>query len=332
MSLYLYGLVRQSDAVDFGAIGFEGAPVRAIPCGLFAAVVGPPPTGNLTGIPKEELVKRLLAHQATLEMVMKRFFVLPFKFGTTVRDEAELDEILRKGESFLLSLEGKVKDCVEIDVVATWEVPKILQEISEGDPEIAACKQEMAHGLGDRAFVGMLLANALKRRADEWRQRITKSLRSHARDSAEHDLLNDQMVLNSSFLIQRREEEFFHAVEEIDLSFGGKLNFKCVGPLPPYSFATVILKRFDPEEIQGAANVLGLNGKAELTLVKKVYKELSRQCHPDTDPNLSAEKFEELNRAYELLADYCKDGPRSLAGEAIEKQVQLKVMENPHAA
>ena len=121
-----------------------------------------------------------------------------------------------------------------------------------------------------------------------------------------------------------KEREFNRALEATDSDFQNKLRFKCVGPLPPYSFATVTIKRFDPEEIRRSAKILGLNGKAELTFVKKVYKELSRQCHPDMDPNLSVQKFEELNRAYELIFDYCKDKPRFLSREAVEGSVRLE--------
>ena len=331
MSLTLYGLIRHDQAIDFGPIGFEGAPVRAVPCGLFAAVVGQPPSEDFKNISKEALVKRLLSHQTTLERVMKRFFVLPFKFGTTVRDEEEIGNILKNGESFLLSLEGKVKDSIEIGVVATWDVPRILKEIAEEDPEIIASRASRVDA--SPTHVGMLLAKSLKQRAGDWQKKMTDVLKLHTKDFADHELLNDQIVLNASFLVPRQgEQRFFDAVEAIDLSFDGKINFKCVGPLPPYSFATVTLQRFDPEEVRQSAKILGLNGKAELGQVKKVYKELSRRCHPDTDPNLSVEKFEELNRAYELVADYCKDGPRSLEREAVEQSVQLVVMENSHAA
>lgn len=327
MSLYLYGLIRQPEAIDFGPIGFENGAVRTIACGSFSGIIGRLHRGDFKQLPKEELIRLLLAHQKTLETIMVRHFVLPFKFGTMVKDENELLKIVHEEKDFLSELFEKVKDSVEIDVVATWDVPMILQKISEEDLEIVAYKKEMTNGVGDRAFVGMLLANALKHQADEWRQEITESLQSHAKSIAEHDLQNDQMILNTSFLIQHdKEKGFFQTLEDIDLSCKKKLHFKCVGPLPPYSFATITLQRFDPEEIQGAAKTLGLNGKAELTLVKKVYKELSRQCHPDTDPNLSVEKFEELNRAYEMIADYCKEGPRSLERKVIEKSIQLKVM------
>lgn len=332
MSLYLYGLIRHDQTIDFGPIGFENGVVRAVCCGDFSGIIGLSPREDFRQIPKEEIIRLLLAHQKTLETIMARYFVLPFKFGTTVKDENELLKIVREGEDFLSDLFGKVKDSVEIDVVATWDVRTILQEISEQDPAVIACKEEMAHGRADRVHIGMLLAQALKQRATEWHRHITGGLRNCATASAEHDLLNDEMILNSSFLIEKRGgEKFYHAVDELDLHFKEKLHFKCVGPLPPYSFATITLKRFDPGEVQCAAEVLGLNGTAELTIVKKVYKELSRQCHPDTDPNLSAGEFEKLNRAYEILVDYCEDGPKPLAKAAVEKSVRLKIMENPHA-
>lgn len=328
MSLYLYGLIRQPEAVNFGAIGFEGAPVRAIPCGPFAAVVGPPPTGNLTGISKEELVKRLLAHQQTLESVMKHFFVLPFKFGTLLKDESELGRILEESSPLFEWAIQRMQACVEIDVIANWDLKAILREISEEDPEIIVCKKKIEQDAGatdaDRAFVGKQLARSLKQRAESWSLKILKSLEGSALACAPHELLNDEMVLNTSFLIHRdQEKDFFRVLEGTDQLFEKKLHFKCVGPLPPYSFATITVKRFDPEEVQEAAKLLGLNGSAELDHVKKVYRELSRKTHPDQNPNSPPENFKRLNKAYELMADYCKEGMRSLKNEAIEHYLRL---------
>lgn len=322
MSLYLYGVIAHGEATDFGPIGFGGGSVRAIPCGHLAAVVGQAPIGgDLTKAPKETLVKLLLTHQQTLETLMKRFFVLPFKFGTTLDDEMELGRLLQNGEQLLGDLLSQMYDAAEIDVVATWEVLKILKEIAEEDPEVIAAKQEE-----DRVFVGMLLAQALQKKATQWRHRITEILKKYSEGIAEHDLLNDAMVMNSSFLVRRSgEEAFSRGVEEADQAFEGKLSFRCVGPLPPYSFATLTIKRFDPARIEEAARILRLNSRAELTQVKKIYKELSRISHPDSSPDLSTEIFEKLNQAYELVADYCKDGPKSLARESVARNLRIDV-------
>lgn len=337
MTLYLYGIIEQARAIDFGPIGFKGGRVFSLPMGEIAAVVGPPPAEILAKLGKELLIAFLLAHQQTLERVMKANFILPCKFGTILKNEVEVTRILEAGKRLLADLVRRMKDCTEIDVIATWEVTRMLQEISAEDTEVLALKKELAAGKGDRVLIGMCLAKALKQRAVVWREKIKENLKGHSVVCADHELLNDTMILNSSFLIRRdQEREFNQALEEADAAFQNKLRFKCVGPLPPYSFATITLQKFDPEAIQKSAKILGLNGKAELTFVKKVYKELSRQCHPDTDPDLSVEKFEELNRAYEILVDYCKDGPKSLEKSVVENFTRLEICSQPevqaHAA
>ncbi len=330
MTLYLYGVIAHDSPVNFGPVGFDGATVAALPQGDLAAVIGHPPRGDLKQGTREELVKRLLAHQQTLEQIMKKFFVLPFRFGTTVADEPELAKVLEEKRSFLSDLIGKMRDCSEIDLLATWEVPKILQEISEEDPEIAAFKREIAQGRGDKISIGMLLAEALKKKGDQWRDVITTDLKVHANGVAHHDLLNDEMVLNSSFLISRNKEaDFFRRIEEADHEFKQRLCFKCVGPLPPYSFSTLSLRRFDPVAIRGAADLLHLNGRIDLSRLKKTYKELSIARHPDTNPGLDPTAFEQLNQAYRLLSDYCEEGPRSLENAEIEGYVKLQQMQVP---
>jgi hypothetical protein len=300
--------------------------VEAIPAEDLAAVIGPSPRADWDRIPKEEIVRLLLLHQRTLESVTQRFFVIPFKFGTTLRDPAELSKVLKEGAPLLRDLINRMRDCFEVDLVVTWEVPKVLQEIAQTDPEIVARRNEVAPGREDRVQVGMLLSNALKKRAEESKGIILEMLKVHAEAFSDHNLLNDTMVLNSSFLIHRRQEkEFYNWVEKINSRFENKLHFKCIGPLPPYSFATITLERFDPIEIRQAAKVLGLNGRAELSQVKKIYRELSKKFHPDASPDLTAFPFERLHDAYQRVADYCKEGPRSLDEEAIAAYLQLSV-------
>lgn len=326
MSLYLYGVMAHGSKVDFGPIGFAGGEVEAIPAEDLAAVIGPSPRADWGRIPKEEIVRLLLLHQRTIEAVMQRFFVIPFKFGTTLRDLAELPKILKEGDLFLRDLIGRMHDCFEVDLVVTWEVPKILQEIAETDPDIVARRKEAAQGSGDRAQVGMLLSNALKKRAEDSKGIILEMLKVHSEAFSDHNLLNDTMVLNSSFLIHRRQEKgFYDWVEKIDSRFENKLHFRCIGPLPPYSFATITLERFDPVQIREAAKVLGLNGKAELSQVKKIYRELSKRFHPDAGSDLTTFPFERLHDAYQRVADYCKEGPRSLNEEEIVAYLRLSV-------
>ena len=50
-------------------------------------------------------------------------------------------------------------------------------------------------------------------------------------------------LLNASFLIEKsRESEFQEQVYKLDSEFKGKINFKYVGPLPPYDFVDLRLE------------------------------------------------------------------------------------------
>jgi hypothetical protein len=50
-------------------------------------------------------------------------------------------------------------------------------------------------------------------------------------------------LLNASFLIEKsRESEFKGQVFKLDAKFQGKVNFKYVGPMPPYNFVDLRLE------------------------------------------------------------------------------------------
>ena len=54
--------------------------------------------------------------------------------------------------------------------------------------------------------------------------------------------------------------------------------------------------------------VLGVDKNASQDEIKKAYRKLARQYHPDLHPgdNVAAEKFKEINEANEVLSDETK--------------------------
>jgi curved DNA-binding protein len=56
---------------------------------------------------------------------------------------------------------------------------------------------------------------------------------------------------------------------------------------------------------QNYYDVLGVNKSADEQAIKKAYRKLAKQFHPDTHPDNpnAADKFKEINEAYEVLSD-----------------------------
>jgi len=77
-------------------------------------------------------------------------------------------------------------------------------------------------------------------------------------------------------------------------------------------------------------NVLGLAKNATADEIKKAYRKLARQYHPDTNPNDAGanKKFQQINEANEVLSDpekrkkYDKYGKDWQHGEAYEQQAR----------
>ena len=117
------------------------------------------------------------------------------------------------------------------------------------------------------------------------------------------------MVANTAFLINKAKHKDFEAkVEGLNTEFNEKLNFRCVGPLPPYSFYTLEIKTVKNEDIDWAKKRLGVsNDITSKNELKKAYQRQAVSTHPDRNPNMPyAEKeFDEVNRAYKILTDYC---------------------------
>ena len=105
---------------------------------------------------------------------------------------------------------------------------------------------------------------AVKKALDDKRRHVADSIQDAlkllCRDCREHELMDDQMVMNCAFSISRPEQDVFYArIESLNGGFSEKLNFRCVGPLPPYSFYTIEIKKLDFKDMEWAREKLGLS-------------------------------------------------------------------------
>jgi hypothetical protein len=304
-----------------------------------AAVISDSEIIDYSHMPKDALARLLVSHQQLIEKVMTRHTIIPMRLGTFAADDEEVRQILSKGYRAIVDIFERAKDSIEIDVVATLsDFKSFLQEISE-EEEIKQLKQSLSDKKGgvtidDQMRVGLLVKKHLDRRKEIFAGQIQTALGEIAHNSKAHDLMDDKMVLNTAFLVsQTRQKELEHKLDELNDKFEEKLNFRCVGPLPSYSFYTLEVKRPQFEEINWAKKKLGIeNDFITANEIIKAHHRSALTCHPDKNPDTPdiEKKFDEMTRAYKILLDYYRASNQSehdqgcyLNEEAFEKNAVL---------
>jgi hypothetical protein len=304
-----------------------------------AAIVKDSEIVDYSHMPKDTLGIWLVSHQQLIEKVMAKHTIIPMRLGTFASSDEEVRQILAKGYRTIKDIFERAKNSIEIDVVATLnDFKSFLQEVSE-EEEIKQLKQSLLGEKGgvtidDQMKVGVLVKRHLDKKKEILANQIQTALGEIAQNLKAHDLMDDKMVLNTAFLIDKnRQEEFERQVEQVNDEFEDKLNFRCVGPLPPYSFYTLEVKKPQFEEIDWAKKILGLE-KDFITAIeiKKAHRKTALTCHPDKNPDTPniEQKFDEMTRAYKILLDYYRASNQDeqdqgcyLNEEAFEKNALL---------
>ena len=310
---YIYGIVPNFYSTDMFRL-LENTGVYAIPFQNISAIVSDVEIEHLDYSNKESLVQQLITHQKNIEKIIAIGFnmVLPMKLGTIVGSKEEVAKILNCGKDLIVKSLEEIEYLTEIDVAVTWaDFPETLMSIAN-HPEIKALKEDVLNSDTtitkiDQVKVGMLIQEKLEKNNKIVELKIIDSLSPLVADINMHEVMNDQMITNSAFLINRSNTEKFEMViEQIDEEFNGTLNFKLVGPLPCYSFYTIEVDVLDPNKIDQAKNDLGLGEFTMENEIKKAYLEKARMFHPDTNfNNDDKENFDQINKAYHILLNYC---------------------------
>ncbi len=321
---YIYAVLNSNEdlrlSVFVNPAGEDGnARARTIAYRDISAIVGDAEIVEYTARDKELLVRQLLKHQKMIEGIMPRHSVIPMQLGLFARDENEVLEILAGGYTLIKNIFGESAGKTEMDVAAVWsDFPAILKEAG-GEKEIVELKKELlARPAGvtpaDRINLGAMVKQALDNKREQYAGEILRGLKGVSLASKTHELMGDTMVLNTAFLLNKAEcGDFEKEVERLNLKFNDKLNFRCVGPLPLYSFYTLETRKLKFEEVENARKKLRLSG-GHITAeqLKSAYHEAAFSCHPDKNPAIPGieKEFHELASAYKFLADCSRSGVR----------------------
>lgn len=319
---YVYGVIDTNEEKKFGPLEkAKTGEVYTFPYQDIACVVSDYPKSSFDYGTREEVAKKLIGHQAVIEKVMKEHTVIPIKFGTLLENGDEVKKLLEKGYSgFKDSLEKSDKK-IELNVAAVWnDLNSIIKKIGEEDEGIRNFTEEIAKKpakdtFQDRVKIGNMIKGVLDKKRDELQDEMIEFLMDKAKvnEAKKHERMDDSMILNCAFLLDKDNEgNFDKTLEELDQNYEQKINFRCVGPLPLYSFATYEVKRVSFKEIDEARKMLELGQETTLDEIKEFYRKLAQKYHPDNDPNNPdlEKKFEGITKAYKMLISFCGKGLR----------------------
>jgi len=333
--IYIYGIVPNLYSVDLFR-SLEGIGVYAIPFQNISAVVSVRYNVELEKLGRESLGHLLVHHQKTIEDLQNNGFsmIIPMRLGTVRQTKQEVIRILANGYDLIMATLGKIENLIEIDLVASWaDFTQILHEMAT-HPDIMAMKAELLKKSDtltqtDQVSIGMLVQKLLKGKNTAVELNIQHQLLAICMDIKVHEVMDDQMITNSAFLISRnKQERFEQIVDSIDEVYQGKLIFKMVGPLPCYSFFTLDVDELNPEQVFNAKAELGLSDYTTENEIKKAYLEKAKLFHPDMQlRNDDKENFDRINKAYHTLLNYSNAARQSYNEEHISL-VRDKVIDN----
>ena len=198
-------------------------------------------------------------------------------------------------------------------MAAIWDTKQVLRDIST-EPESIRVNKAIADKTGqptleERTHLGQMVKASMDRQRSSYRERLINSLMPEAVDMQSNALVSDEMVMNVAFLVEKANlEKFESCVQQLDDLFHNQINFRIIGPLPPYSFATVEVTRANPKKMEEARQLLHLGKTFSEPEVRKAYRHLAAESHPDywVGNKLAKTQFARLHQASALLIACCQ--------------------------
>jgi hypothetical protein len=185
------------------------------------------------------------AHSAVLNRLAAEITVLPARFGVVVpSDRVLVSDFLEPQRRHMLDTLTHLDGCIELTLRATYLEEQVLQEVIAARPELVGTgggpSRSLAHE--SRIEAGRQIAAAIEELADADARWLLQVLSPIIRDVQLRKPLTELNVLNSSLLVERgRLKTFDRRLDEINSKVGRRMQFDCVGPLPPFSFVDLRL-------------------------------------------------------------------------------------------
>jgi hypothetical protein len=332
---YIYGIIAEPRKKHFRLHGVSGDGIGTINYKGLAAVVSPTPVTSYDRFDQSLLASSLRTHQLVLESLMKSYSIIPMGFGIIARSEDDVKKLLKTAYVEFKDTIREIANKIELNVQVICCEAMILSEVVKNNETVKRLKRELTSvSPGQAVEMKMELGKAVALAFDELRgvysKRILNALKEVAVNSSPGKLMNPQMIVNESFLVARdRETEFDEKVNSFAEEYKDTLEFKYIGPMPPYSFVNLQATVINADVVDRARRSLELSEQVTISEIKDAYRKLAKKYHPDNnlDGSGEVEKFKEATQSFEILLRCAKtlrtaeNGKYILSPERIEDTI-----------
>ena len=170
-------------------------------------------------------------------------------FGMVAASEDEVRGLLEKNYEGLTSELDRLANMIEVELKLYWDQETVIKEIQGENQELSRLKAKI-NAASSPAEIRNLMIEAgrlVENIVLDWKTRYAEMVYTVLQELSNQAKMNNPVglknLLNASFLIEKsRESEFKEQVYKLDSKLQGKVNFKYVGPMPPYNFVDLRLE------------------------------------------------------------------------------------------
>jgi hypothetical protein len=242
---YIYGVVEESQPRKFSFPGVGEAEVYTINHQRIAAVASDTEFSEI-----DPTRRNVHAHTVVQDELLKEYTLLPMGFGMIATSEDEVQGLLENNYQDLISELNRLAGRIEVELKVFWNQESIMKELQlVGRHELATVRAKLDAATSPLEKRNLLVevGKLVERIALNWKAKyadlVYGILKELSYDTRVNNPSGVNNLLNASFLIERSQEsEFKEQVYKLDSEFQGKVNFKYVGPLPPYNFVDLRLE------------------------------------------------------------------------------------------
>ena len=244
---------------------------------------------------RKKALEGVLQFQRQLEAALVAGPIVPAAFANPLLDEIDALTVLAVGHQRFTEALQVFHTVRQYQITVSWNPATAIAHCAAHADFAAAMRDVPADAMARGAAIRDFMETARSKLGLE----MIARLKGAAVELAQEPLGSDTMITNAVVLVDmNREAAFDAALEQIDASFPD-LAIKQLGPLPPVSFASLVIERPKAQDIVKAKLTLAIDVLDQNTL-KAAYRHAMKAAHPDVAKD-STDKAASITGAYRLL-------------------------------